>query len=313
MANTQTHQSMLLPKLATLITGLSLCGTSLLAQTYNTQLTKQLDTILYNDQLYRKIKNATPEADRENMNKQSRLDAANLIKAEKMIARYGYPGKALVGPQHQSTIFLVIQHNDTEVQEKYLPLLTLAVQKGDLRPASLAIITDRVKTGHNELQIYGSQTHETPDGVKLYPIADEANVNKRRAKVGLEPLQQYLTKWKINYKLPVAGQPNPNPASLYYAIPHDAGYSPVEAVGGFQAILTKLQYPEQARAAGVTGKVTVELTIDTDGRTKNVSVVKPLGYGCDEEALRVMKEARYTNTSGEERDIRVSLPFPVKQ
>jgi len=54
------------------------------------------------------------------MRKQGLLDAANLIKAEKIIARYGYPGKTLVGPNHQSTLFLVIQHNDTEVHGKYL-------------------------------------------------------------------------------------------------------------------------------------------------------------------------------------------------
>jgi TonB family protein len=300
-------------KFATLVAVFVLWAASLFGQVYNQSLVKQLDTILKDDQLYRRIKNATPEADRENMNKQSRLDAANLVKAEKIIAQYGYPGKTLVGPNHQSTLFLVIQHNDTDVQEKYLPLLTQAAEKGELRSGSLAILTDRIKMAHNEPQVYGSQLHETPDGVKLHPIADEANVNKRRAKVGLGPLQQYLKHWKINYQLPVAGKPNPNPAGLYYVRPQQTGHSPITEVGGFEAILSKLKYPEQARAAGITGNVVLELTVGIDGRTKNLSVVKSLGYGCDEEALRVIKEARYTNTSGQESDIRVQLPFPVKQ
>lgn len=301
------------PKFAALVTGLTLCGASLFGQTYNQKLLAQLDTILKDDQQYRQIKNATPEVDQENMRKQGLLDAANLIKAEKIIARYGYPGKTMVGPNHQSTLFLVIQHNETDVQEKYLPLLTQAADKGELRPGSLAIMVDRIKTGHDEPQIYGSQTHETPDGVKVYPIIDEANVNKRRAKVGLGPLQEYLKKWKINYKLPIAGKPNPNPAILYYVRPQHTEAATIEAIGGDQAILSKLKYPEKARAAGITGFVTVELTIDTNGRTKNLSVVKPLGYDCDEEALRVMTEARYTNPTGHESDIRMRLPFPVKQ
>jgi TonB family protein len=301
------------PKFAIAITGLTLCGASLFGQTYNQKLVAQLDTILKDDQKYRQIKNATPEVDQENMRKQGLLDAANLIKAEKIIARYGYPGKTMVGPNHQSTLFLVIQHNDTEAQDKYLPLLTQAAEKGELRASSLAILIDRVKMGHGEPQIYGSQTHETPDGVKLYPIIDEANVNQRRAKVGLGPLQPYLKHWNINYKLPVAGKPNPNPASLYYVRPQHTEAATIEAIGGDKAILAKLKYPEKARAAGITGFVTVELTIDTNGHTKNLSVVKPLGYDCDEEALRVMKEARYTNPTGHESDIRMRLPFPVKQ
>jgi len=34
------------------------------------------------------------------------------------------------------------------------------------------------------------------------PIEDEPNVNKRRASVGLEPLEDYARHWDIEYKLP---------------------------------------------------------------------------------------------------------------
>lgn len=48
-------------------------------------------------------------------------------------------------------------------------------------------------------------------------------------------------------------------------------------------------YPEEARENNVSGIVRVSFTVDTDGSIQNVSVIEGLGYGCDEEALKVMK------------------------
>ncbi|WP_177189686.1 energy transducer TonB [Hymenobacter actinosclerus] len=54
----------------------------------------------------------------------------------------------------------------------------------------------------------------------------------------------------------------------------------------------------------------MQLTIDPQGVPQNVAVVQGLGAGCDEEALRVMHAARFTNTSGQDHEIRMRLPFP---
>ncbi|MBW6499201.1 MAG: energy transducer TonB [Bacteroidales bacterium] len=48
-------------------------------------------------------------------------------------------------------------------------------------------------------------------------------------------------------------------------------------------------YPGEARENNVSGIVRVSFTVDTDGSIQNVSVIEGLGYGCDEEAVRVMK------------------------
>ncbi len=54
-------------------------------------------------------------------------------------------------------------------------------------------------------QIYGSQIHRDQKTGKYFvaPIEDEQNVNKRRAAVGLEPLEEYAKQWNIDYKLPM--------------------------------------------------------------------------------------------------------------
>ena len=50
-----------------------------------------------------------------------------------------------------------------------------------------------------------------------------------------------------------------------------------------------LNYPKEAREHKIKGKVLVRFEIDPQGKINNVSVVKGLGYGCDEEAIRVIK------------------------
>ncbi|MDJ1499494.1 energy transducer TonB [Xanthocytophaga agilis] len=285
--------------------------TTVFAQSYPTKLIAQLDTIIQADQQYRSVaarqSAKTPEEEAIQMQKQGAIDILNMAKIDKIIAEYGYPGKSLVGEKYQSVALMVIQHNDPAAREKYLPLLIEAAGKGEVNASSVAIVIDRAKIDKGEKQIYGSQLNETKQGMKLMPIEDEPNVNVRRAKVGLPPLEVYLKQWNINYKLPTTT--NPNPTDWYY-VPEARSESAVELIGGNKALYSKLLYPAKAKENNISGFVTIELTIDKNGMPKNPIVVKSLGYGCDEEALRIIKEARFTNTSGEEAEMRIQLPFP---
>lgn len=50
-----------------------------------------------------------------------------------------------------------------------------------------------------------------------------------------------------------------------------------------------LQYPEAALAANISGKVYVRFIVAEDGRLLNPEIVKGLGYGLDQEALRLVR------------------------
>ena len=50
-----------------------------------------------------------------------------------------------------------------------------------------------------------------------------------------------------------------------------------------------LVMPEPARNVGISGKVTVSLVIDATGQIQDLQVLKGLGYGCDEEAIRLVR------------------------
>lgn len=243
--------------------------------------------------------------------KQERLDAINLKEIEKIIAQFGYPGKTLVGESRKSIVFLVIQHADLETRMKYLPVLKKAAESGEISQSSFAIMMDRNEMDEGRPQLYGSQLREIGRERKIYPIVNEHEVDLRRAAVGLEPLAVYLKKNGIAYQLPTA-QYNPNPKSIYFSL--EAKERPtIEIIGGIDELYSKLVYPKEAKEKGIVGKVTVELTVDQNGHIKHLAVVRGLGAGCDEEAVRVMKTAKFKNYTGGDHEIRMNLPFPYQK
>lgn len=126
-------------------------------------------------------------------------DSINLIKIKKILDEYGWLGADVIGPQGNTTLFLVIQHADLETQEKYLPLMRDAADKGKAHPANLALLEDRVALRQGKRQIYGSQIGRDMDTGEMYvlPLEDADNVDKRREAVGLGKLQDYVSRFGI--------------------------------------------------------------------------------------------------------------------
>ena len=128
-------------------------------------------------------------------------DSLNLIKVTKILDTKGWVGKDVVGETANKTLFLVIQHGDLQTQQKYLPMMREAVNKGSANGASLALLEDRVALRQGKKQIYGSQIGRDNE-TKLYYVScleDPDNVDERRAKVGLQPLAEYVSKWQIKW------------------------------------------------------------------------------------------------------------------
>jgi hypothetical protein len=178
----------------------------------NKPLANQLDSIFVEDQKYRQMigdiekKYGHESKEMKNLWSTIRLkDSTNLIKVTTILDKFGWLGSDVVGGQGNGALFLVIQHSDQKTQEKYLPMMREAVKNGKASGSSLALLEDRVALGKGKKQIYGSQIHRDQKTGKyiVAPIEDEPNVNKRRAEVGLEPLQDYVKHWDIDYKLPV--------------------------------------------------------------------------------------------------------------
>ena len=53
-------------------------------------------------------------------------------------------------------------------------------------------------------------------------------------------------------------------------------------------------YPELAREYGVEGRVTVRCVISSSGTVLEANVVKGIGYGCDEAAVKALVDSQWT-------------------
>ena len=90
-----------------------------------------------------------------------------------------------------------------------------------------------------------------------------------------------------------------------------------EFPGGMKAMLAfiekNLVYPEEAKAAGIEGKVYVSFTVEKDGSISNVKILRDIGYGCGDEVVRIVKLMPKWNP-GKQRGVpvRVRYNLPVQ-
>jgi len=104
----------------------------------------------------------------------------------------------------------------------------------------------------------------------------------------------------------------PVQAEIFTVVEEQPGYP-----GGDDSRIKFLQdnihYPDEARELGIQGKVFVTFVIEVDGSITDVRVLRGIGGGCDEEAIRVVK-AMPRWVPGKQRGVPVRVQFnlPIK-
>ena len=56
-----------------------------------------------------------------------------------------------------------------------------------------------------------------------------------------------------------------------------------------QFLIDNTQYPEEAKKNNIKGTIPIQFVVEADGSITHIKVFRGLGYGCDEEVLRVIK------------------------
>ena len=199
-------------KLQSLLFSMMLCGTiatkaqvtsfTLDSAKFNKPVMKQLDSIYKEDQdtrmAYIKLLNAKQQNSAEGKAAAAKMratDSLNQLFVEGILSKYGWLAPQDVGIYGSQALFLVIQHANLPMQEKYLPMIRKAEKEGRILSSNLALLEDRVALRQGKKQLYGSQVGIDAKGEKsVQPLEDPDHVDERRKAMGLPPLAEYLEK-----------------------------------------------------------------------------------------------------------------------
>ena len=84
-----------------------------------------------------------------------------------------------------------------------------------------------------------------------------------------------------------------------------------ELMGSLKKLQDCVKYPEMARKAGIEGRVIVQFIVNENGKVENPVVVRSIGGGADEEALRCVKKAEFKPGMQRGKPVRVQYSLPV--
>ncbi len=130
---------------------------------------------------------------------------------------------------------------------------------------------------------------------EIPPIPDQDLLNTTDAKIGDKNQEGEVM--EIPTEDPDAAKANQPEMPIEVKIEDNNVHITVEQnpefAGGMNALLKFLQknlrYPTPAVNANVMGKVYMQFVVGQDGNISKVDVLKGIGFGCDEEAQRVVK------------------------
>jgi TonB family protein len=84
-----------------------------------------------------------------------------------------------------------------------------------------------------------------------------------------------------------------------------------ELIGGLASLQQKISYPELARRAGIEGRVYVQFVVDENGNVVDPKIIRGIGGGADEEALRVVSQAKFSPGIQRGQPVRVQYSLPI--
>lgn len=129
-----------------------------------------------------------------------------------------------------------------------------------------------------------------PPSVQMPRIVEVPDAEEIKEEIKVE-FDVEVTNETATQEFTIAEQPvkieEEEPDKIFLVVEQSA-----EPRGGMAAfykfVSENIRYPGQARRMNVEGKVFVEFVVDKDGTLNQLTVVKGIGAGCDEEAVRVV-------------------------
>lgn len=128
------------------------------------------------------------------------VDAANQSALLAMVPPEGWFLRSRYGAKASTEAFLIVQHSNPELWRRFLPVMQPLIATGEIDGQEYALMFDRLRQSDGQPQYYGTQVG-CVYGTNVWstgPIEDEANVDARRAALGLEPLEEQMKPFREN-------------------------------------------------------------------------------------------------------------------
>lgn len=185
---------------------------------------------------------------------------------------------------------LLIYMSDRQQAEKYDDALA---QLRQMQPEYIQSVD--VLEGENAVDEYGSRASNGVISVRTKPDTD--SFNRVLITLGMEPISP-----------PSSAQESDQPleGEDYFVVVEEMP----ELIGGLASIQNEIVYPEEARQAGIQGRVYIQFIVNEQGKVENPRVIRGIGGGADEVALEAVKKAEFNPgyQRGEPVAVQYSLP-----
>ncbi len=113
--------------------------------------------------------------------------------------------------------------------------------------------------------------------------------------------------------MPVQGEEEADETQEIFYVVESSPEFPGGDANLYKFLADNLKYPVAAREAGISGRVFLTFVVERNGSITDVRVLRGIGGGCDEEAIRVV-ESMPKWTPGKQRGVPVRVQFnlPIK-
>ncbi|MEN9865883.1 MAG: hypothetical protein RL748_1473 [Pseudomonadota bacterium] len=119
-------------------------------------------------------------------------DKKNQALLEEIVSTCGWPTYEKWGATAVYAAVTVALHSPQPIRKKYFPNVEHGYKRGDVAVQEYAQYVDKLLTGENKPQRYGTQRSKFKDQPEqIKPVEDPAHLNDRRQAIGLKPLGDF--------------------------------------------------------------------------------------------------------------------------
>ena len=135
------------------------------------------------------------------------VDEPNTKRLTEIVDKYGMPTVSMVGKDGFQAFMIVLQHaTSDELRLRCLKPIKKAFKRNELPAQNYANFVDRLRVHQGKLQLYGCNFDIKDGKLVMSPVKDPKGLGKRRAKIGLPPIEEYMKILEEMYHLKAVKQ-----------------------------------------------------------------------------------------------------------